>query len=70
MAGLPCSWAPEGQGLCLSAVQPSPHDGLTAPAPSARVLPEGLGVPDFLREGMCKAGSSVRVCMGPREPPC
>lgn len=50
VAGLPLLLgAPEGQGTCLSAVQPSPHDGLTAPSPlmAGGSLEEGLGVPRF-----------------------
>ena len=58
MAGLPAPGAPEGQGLCLTAVQPSPHDGLAAPAPLRGrrcCLREAWVSPDFLSAGMCRA---------------
>ena len=59
--------APEGQGLSLTAVQPSPHDGLAAPAPLRGrrcCLSEVWESPDFLRMGMCRA-HHLGVCTGP-----
>ena len=58
VAGLPAPGAPEGQGLCLTAVQPSPHDGLATPAPLRGrrcCLREAWVSPDFLSAGMCRA---------------
>ena len=66
MAGLPAPGAPEGQGLCLTAVQPSPHDGLATPSTPPKppigllrgqscCLSEAWASPGLLRVGSCRA---------------
>ena len=68
----PASGAPEGQGLCLTAVQPSPHDGLAAPAPlrgQRCCLREAWVSPDFLPAGMCRAHHLGGFAWGLGKPP-